>query len=202
MSCCLFIPTSSDVVLSGGDPYLVRSSGSTFSSSDLRDQNIEKKLISTRFQRRKFIESFRMNNSTRRSSRTRSSLNVKFADDPDYDEQTFEDDQGDDDDDDIDDELPVARIKQEQQRHTSNANENHTNSGIDDVKRRRGRPAKREPTHGEDEDDDEDGDEHWQRDEQLNADVTLSPSGPDGNPSVYEFRCVSSNEKRFRSASF
>ena len=121
-----------------------------------------------------------MTSNARRSTRSRSSLNVKFADDPDYDERTFEDDQGDDDDDDID-ELPVARIKQEQQRHTS---QNGTNSGI--VKRRRGRPAKREPLH------DEDDEWHADEEEDFSAaapiDVTLSPSGPDGNPSVYEFR--------------
>jgi hypothetical protein len=117
----------------------------------------------------------------RRSTRSRSSLNVKFADDPDYDEHDFEDDQGDDDDDDID-ELPVARIKQEQQRHTSQIN---TNSGI--VKRRRGRPSKREQLHVDD-------DEDWHAGEEGDfsiapaTDVTLSPSGPDGNSSVYEFR--------------
>ena len=123
-----------------------------------------------------------MTSNTRRSTRSRSSLNVKFADDPDYDEHVFQDDQGDDDDDDID-ELPVARVKQEQQRHT---NQTNTNSGIE--KRRRGRPTKREPLHGDNGD--------WQgevEDEEDYAadaavDVTLSPSGPDGNPSVYEFR--------------
>lgn len=122
-----------------------------------------------------------MANRTRRSTRSRSSLNVKFADDPDYDERAFEDDQGDDDDDDID-ELPVARIKQEQQRHSSQTT---TNNGI--AQRRRGRPAKREPLH-----DDEDW--HAEEEEEGNdfstvtpVDVTLSPSGPDGNPSVYEF---------------
>lgn len=123
-----------------------------------------------------------MANRTRRSTRSRTSLNVKFADDPDYDERAFEDDQGDDDDDDID-ELPVARIKQEQQRHSSQTN---TNNGI--VQRRRGRPAKREPLHDEDDDwhgeDEEDGNDFSTV---TPVDVTLSPSGPDGNPSVYEF---------------
>ncbi len=113
-----------------------------------------------------------MSSGIRRSTRSRSSLNVKFVDDPNYDEHTFEDDQGDDDN---IDELPVARIKQEQQRHTSQ------NSGI--IKRRRGRPAKREQLH--------DNDEDWHvedEDEFANAtplDVTLSS---EGNPSVYEFR--------------
>jgi hypothetical protein len=130
-----------------------------------------------------------MTSRTRRSTRSRSSLNVKFADDPDYDEHAFEDDQGDDDEDDID-ELPVARIKQEQQRHSSQTN---TNSGI--IKRRRGRPAKREPLHDDDED--------WHADEEEEndfstvtpVDVTLSPSGPDGNPSVYEFSEASNRKK-------
>lgn len=130
-----------------------------------------------------------MTSIARRSTRSRSSLNVKFADDPDYDERAFEDEQGDDVDDDID-ELPVARIKQEQQRHTSQTN---TNSGI--VKRRRGRPAKREPLHG---DEGDDGDWHEEGAEEEDeeedfvtippVDVTLSPSGPDGNASVYEFK--------------
>ncbi|CAF0798444.1 unnamed protein product [Adineta steineri] len=131
-----------------------------------------------------------MANRIRRSTRSRSSLNVKFADDPDYDERTFEDDQGDDDDDDID-ELPVARIKQEQQRHTS---QNNTNSGI--VKRRRGRPAKREPLHDDDEDwhaEEDDDEEDFST--VTPVDVTLSPSGPDGNPSVYEFSETSNRKK-------
>ena len=130
-----------------------------------------------------------MTSIARRSTRSRSSLNVKFADDPDYDERAFEDEQGDDVDDDID-ELPVARIKQEQQRHTSQTN---TNSGI--VKRRRGRPAKREPLHGDEGDDGdwhEEGPEEEDEEEDFAtiapADVTLSPSGPDGNASVYEFK--------------
>jgi hypothetical protein len=130
-----------------------------------------------------------MTSRTRRSTRSRSSLNVKFADDPDYDERAFEDDQGDDDEDDID-ELPVARIKQEQQRHTS---QNNTSNGI--IKRRRGRPAKREPLHDDDED--------WHGEEEVEedfstvtpVDVTLSPSGPDGNPSVYEFSEGSNRKK-------
>ncbi len=117
-----------------------------------------------------------MTSGIRRSTRSRSSLNVKFADDPDYDEHTFEDDQGDDDN---IDELPVARIKQEQQRHTSP--NNSTNSGI--IKRRRGRPAKRELLH--------DNDEDWHVEDEEDfstvtpVDVTLSP---EGNPSVYDFR--------------
>ncbi len=117
-----------------------------------------------------------MTSLTRRSTRSRSSLNVKFADDPDYDEHTFEDDQGDDDN---FDELPVARIKEEQQRHTSP--NNSINSGI--IKRRRGRPAKREQL--------QDNDEEWhvEDDEDFSSvtphDVTLSS---EGNPSVYEFR--------------
>jgi hypothetical protein len=127
-----------------------------------------------------------MSGGIRRSTRSRSSLNVKFVDDPDYDEHTFEDDQGDDDN---IDELPVARIKQEQQRHTS---QNHnTNSSI--IKRRRGRPAKREQLN--------DNDEDWQvedEDEFANAaplDVTLSS---EGNPSVYEFS-ENSNRKSLNS---
>jgi hypothetical protein len=118
-----------------------------------------------------------MSGGMRRSTRSRTSLNVKFADDPDYDEHTYEDDdQGDDDN---IDELPVARIKQEQQRHTSQIN--NTNSGI--IKRRRGRPSKRELLH--------DNDEDWHAEDEEDfstvtpVDVTLSP---DGNPSVYEFR--------------
>jgi hypothetical protein len=129
-----------------------------------------------------------MTSRTRRSTRSRSSLNVKFADDPDYDEHTFEDDQGDDDDDDID-ELPVARVKQEQQRHTSQTTANNSI-----IKRRRGRPAKREPLHDDDED--------WQAEEEEEdfstvtpVNVTLSPSGPDGNPSVYEFSETSNRTK-------
>jgi hypothetical protein len=120
-----------------------------------------------------------MTSRTRRSTRSRSSLNVKFADDPDYDEHTFEDDQGDDDD---IDELPVARIKQEHQRHASPIN--NTNSGI--IKRRRGRPAKRESIH--------DNNEEWHAEDEEDfstvtpVDVTLSSSGPEGNSSVYEFK--------------
>lgn len=131
-----------------------------------------------------------MTSGLRRSTRSRSSLNVKFADDPDYDEQVFEDDQGDDDDDDLD-ELPVARVKQEQQRHT---NQNTTNNGI--VKRRRGRPSKREAINDDDEDDDE---WHAEQEEDFSTvtpiDVTLSSSGPDGNASVYEFSEVSNRKK-------
>ncbi|CAF1641217.1 unnamed protein product, partial [Adineta ricciae] len=125
-----------------------------------------------------------MTSRTRRSTRSRSNLSVKFADDPDYDERTFEDDQGDDDEDDIG-ELPVARIKQEQQRHTSQ------NNAI--AKRRRGRPAKHEPLQDDDED--------WQAEENEDFstatpnDVTLSPSGPDGNLSVYEFSETSNRKK-------
>ncbi|CAF4524850.1 unnamed protein product [Rotaria sp. Silwood1] len=129
-----------------------------------------------------------MTSRIRRSTRSRSSLNVKFADDPDYDEHTFEDDQGDDDDDDDIDELPVARIKQEQQRHTS---QNNTNSGI--VKRRRGRPSKRETIH------DDDVEWHTEHEEDFSTvtpvDVTLSPSGPDVNASVYEFSEASNRKK-------
>jgi hypothetical protein len=117
-----------------------------------------------------------MSSGIRRSTRSRSSLNVKFVDDPDYDEHTFEDDQGDDDN---IDELPVARIKEEQQRHSSQ--NNNTNSGI--IKRRRGRPAKGEHLHDNDED------WHVEDEDEFSSvtplDVTLSS---EGNPSVYEFR--------------
>jgi hypothetical protein len=114
-----------------------------------------------------------MSNEIRRSRRSRSSLNVKFVDDSDYDVHTFEDDQGDDDN---IDELPVARIKQDHQRHASQ--NNNTNSGI--IKRRRGRPAKRELSN--------DNNEDWHEEDFSTVtpvDVTLSPQG---NPSVYEFR--------------
>ncbi|CAF0782096.1 unnamed protein product [Rotaria sordida] len=111
-----------------------------------------------------------MTSEIRRSTRSRSSLNVKFVDDPDYDEHTFEDDQGDDDN---IDELPVARVKQEQQRHTSQ--NNNTNSSI--IKRRRGRPAKHELLHDNDED------WHVENEEDFST-VTLSPQV---NSSVYEF---------------
>lgn len=116
-----------------------------------------------------------MTSGIRRSTRSRSSLNVKFADDPDYDEQTFEDDQGDDDN---IDELPVARIKQEQQRHTNQTS--NTNSSL--IKRRRGRPAKREQLHDNDEDWHVEDEEDYSTGTPL--DVTLSS---EGNPSVYEF---------------
>ncbi|CAF4486550.1 unnamed protein product, partial [Rotaria magnacalcarata] len=54
-----------------------------------------------------------MTSRIRRSTRSRSNLSLKFANDPDFDQQAFEDDQGDNDDDEDDDidELPVARIK-------------------------------------------------------------------------------------------
>ena len=118
-----------------------------------------------------------MTSEVRRSKRSRSGLNVKFANDPDYDEQSFEDDQGDDD---IMDELPVARVKQDHQRHS---NQNNTNSSI--IKRRRGRPAKHELSHEDDDDEDwcieDEGDfpSVTSIDAALNSDI---------NPSVYEFR--------------
>lgn len=133
-----------------------------------------------------------MTGGTRRSTRSRSSLNVKFADDPDYDERSFEDDQSDNDDDDID-ELPVARIKQEQQRHSS---QNNTNNDI--VKRRRGRPAKREPLHGdEDWHAEVEGEEEEEEDflTVTPVDVTLNSSDLEGNLSVYEFSEVSNRKK-------
>ncbi|CAF1565697.1 unnamed protein product [Rotaria magnacalcarata] len=129
-----------------------------------------------------------MTSRIRRSTRSRSSLSLKFANDPDFDQQAFEDDQGDNDDDEDDDidELPVARIKQEQQRHTS---QNNTDSGI--VKRRRGRPSKRETLH----DDDEWHAEHEEFSTVTPVDVTLSPSGSDVNASVYEFSETSNRKK-------
>ncbi|CAF3326481.1 unnamed protein product [Rotaria socialis] len=124
-----------------------------------------------------------MTNETRRSTRSRASLNVKFADDPDYDEHTFEDDQGDDDN---IDELPVARVKQEQQRHTSqNINTNSSNI----LKRRRGRPAKRELSHENDEDWHVDDEEDFSAVTPVN--VTLSPQA---NSSIYEFSEVSNRK--------
>ncbi|CAF5099279.1 unnamed protein product [Rotaria magnacalcarata] len=124
-----------------------------------------------------------MTNETRRSTRSRGSLNVKFADDPDYDEHTFEDDQGDDDN---IDELPVARVKQEQQRHTSqNINTNSSNI----LKRRRGRPAKRELSHENDEDWHVDDEEDFSVVTPVN--VTLSPQA---NSSIYEFSEVSTRK--------
>lgn len=117
-----------------------------------------------------------MTSDIRRSTRSRPNLNVKFADDPDYDEQPFEDDQGDDDN---IDELPVARIKQEHQRHTTQNNNTNSNSII---KRRRGRPAKRELLP------DNDDDWHVENEEDFSharsADVTLNSQA---NSSVYEF---------------
>ncbi|CAF3408954.1 unnamed protein product [Rotaria socialis] len=131
-----------------------------------------------------------MTSRVRRSIRSRSSLNLKFTDDPDFDQEAFEYDQGDEDDDEDDDidELPVARIKQEQQRHAS---QNNTNSGI--VKRRRGRPSKRETLH------DNDDEWHAEHEEDFSTgtpvDVTLSPTGPDVDASVYEFSETSNRKK-------
>ena len=150
-----------------GAPYPYRFSGSTYFTIISYSKLIINK-------NKKFSI---MTNEIRRSTRSRASLNVKFADDPDYDVHTYEDDdQGDDDN---IDELPVARIKQEHQRHTSQ--NNNTNSGI--IKRRRGRPAKRELSN------DNDQDWHVEDEEDFSTvtpvDVTLTPQG---NSSVYEFR--------------
>ena len=79
----------------------------------------------------------------------------------------------------------MARIKQEQQRHTNQTS--NTNSSL--IKRRRGRPAKREQLHDNDEDWHVEDEEDYSTGTPL--DVTLSS---EGNPSVYEFRFVISND--------
>lgn len=112
------------------------------------------------------------------SRRSRSNLHVKFADNIHLDDDQWRLDQHQGDVDNMN-ELPVARIQPEQERHIR---ENSlTDSGIG--RKRRGRPAKHDQLNTIDAD--------WHVEERNNyhdlppADVTLRS---EGNPSVYEFK--------------
>ena len=112
------------------------------------------------------------------STRSRSNLHVKFADNIHLDDDQWRLDQHQGDVDNMN-ELPVARFQPEHERHIKD--NNPTDSGIE--RKRRGRPVKRDQLNNIDTD--------WHVEEKNNyldltpADVTLRSQG---NPSVYEFR--------------